>query len=282
MFGLKWGFCKPGSEQPVGHARHPIVLCFSGHDPSGGAGIQADIEAVAAQGCAAATVVTCLTVQDTGNVTRLSPVAPELVAEQARVLLADIRVDAFKIGLIGDSAVAEAIAAVVREHPDLPLVMDPILAAGGGAELAGPKLLSCIREKLLPRVTLLTPNSLEARRLSESRPLDRCAELLLAYGCKAVLITGGHEQGGEVRNRLYRRGQTPLTSNWPRLPHSYHGSGCTLASSIAALLARGHPLESAVEQGQAYTWQSLSRGWRAGGGQLLPDRLYACRPGSEK
>ena len=83
MFGLKWRFCKPGSKQPVEHPRHPIVLCFSGHDPSGGAGIQADIEAVAAQGCAAATIVTCLTVQDTANVTRLSPVTPELVAEQA-------------------------------------------------------------------------------------------------------------------------------------------------------------------------------------------------------
>ena len=262
----------------MGQARHPIVLSFSGHDPSGGAGIQADIETVAAHGCAAATVVTCLTVQDTGNVRLLSPVSAELVEQQARTLLADIPVRTIKIGLIGNAAVAAAIAGVLRDHPGIPVVLDPVLSAGGGAELAGPALLDSIRDQLLGRTALVTPNSQEARRLTGAHSLDECAEKLLAHGCAAVLITGGHEQEPSVTNRLYRPGRAPLASDWARLPGSYHGSGCTLASSIAALLASGCTLETAVQQGQEYTWQTLSHGWRAGAGQLLPDRLFAYRP----
>lgn len=264
----------------MSNPRYPVVLAFSGHDPSGGAGIQADIEAVAAQGCAAATVVTCLTVQDTTNVRRLLPVAADTVEQQARTLLADVPVKAIKIGLLGDASVAGAISAVLRDHPGIPLVLDPVLAAGGGAELAGPALLQTVRDDLLGQSTLVTPNSEEARRLSGGRTLDQCAGLLLDQGCGAVLITGGHEPGANVTNHLYRPAMATLSSHWPRLPGSYHGSGCTLASSIAALLACGHDVETAVRQGQDYTWQTLAHGWQAGAGQLLPDRLFACRPGA--
>lgn len=257
-------------------AKHPILLCFSGHDPTGGAGIQADIEAAAAQGCAAVTVITCLTVQDTDNVRELLPVGADSVSRQARTLLADLQVDAIKIGLIGNAEVAAAIIDIIAGLPQVPVVTDPVLAAGGGAELAGPKLLRIVRDRLLRLTTLVTPNSEEARRLTGGDTLDDCAGQLLDKGCGAVLITGGHEGGDSVTNRLYRPGLPVIASNWPRLQHSYHGSGCTLAASVAALIALDNPLETAVAQAQAYTWQALSRGRRPGRGQHLPCRLFAC------
>lgn len=260
----------------VASAKYPIVLCFSGHDPTGGAGIQADIEAVGAQGCAAATVITCLTVQDTGNVRQMLPVDAKTVSQQARTLLSDLHVDAIKIGLIGNAEVAAAVVDIIAGLPQVPVVTDPVLTAGGGAELAGPKLLQIVRDRLLGMTTLITPNSEEARRLAGRDRLDVCAEQLLDSGCGAVLITGGHDGGKSVTNRLYRPDLPVIASDWPRLPNNYHGSGCTLAASVAALIARGIPLETAVARAQAYTWQSLSRGWRPGRGQHLPDRLFAC------
>ncbi|HHH40367.1 MAG TPA: hydroxymethylpyrimidine/phosphomethylpyrimidine kinase [Sedimenticola sp.] len=254
----------------------PVVLSLSGHDPTGGAGIQADIEAISAQGCIATTVVTCLTVQDTENVHRLAPVAPDLVTAQGRTLLADIRVQAFKVGLLGSAEIAGAVAGLLRAHPDIPVVLDPVLAAGGGAGLADAALLDAIRSRLLPLATLVTPNSVEARRITGGDTPGACADRLLAYGCGAALITGGHEREPRVRNRLYRPGLPVVTHDWPRLPGGYHGSGCTLAASVAALLARGLDLEPAVAAAQESTWQSLSRARRPGRGQMLPCRIAPC------
>jgi hydroxymethylpyrimidine/phosphomethylpyrimidine kinase len=266
-------------------AHPPVVLSIAGHDPSGGAGIQADIEAITAQGCIATTVITCLTVQDTENIKRLVPLHPELVADQARTLLADIPVQAFKIGLLGNTAIADVVANLLADQPRIPVVLDPVLAAGGGAELAGRSLLEQIRTKLLPHTTVATPNSEEARRLTEEQSLEACAREILSYGCQGVLITGGHESERDVVNRLYRPGRNPVSRNWPRLPGSYHGSGCTLAASLAALLARGVPLEQAVAEAQAYTWNTLSHSYSPGRGQSIPCRFFksenkggSCKP----
>ena len=255
----------------------PVTLSISGHDPTGGAGIQADIETMSALGCIATSVVTCLTIQDTHNVQKLIPVDSELIETQVRALTADMTVSAIKIGLIGDEAIAEVIAGLLDDHPALPVVLDPVLAAGGGTDLAGARLLEKIHSRLLPRTTLLTPNSDEARRLSGKQELDSCAAALLAHGCGAVLITGAHESAPEVSNRLYRSGQPTITTSWPRLPYSYHGSGCTLASAVTALLALGRPLEEAVIEAQGYTWNALSHGFRPGRGQHLPDRYFEWR-----
>jgi len=254
----------------------PTLLTISGHDPSGGAGIQADIEAATANGCAATSVVTCLTVQDTRNLSEWAPIEPGLVNRQARTLLADIPIQAIKIGLLGNDSIAQIIGALLSDYPQIPVVLDPVLASGGGTELAGKTLLDSIRLQLLPHTTLITPNSLEARRLTGLEDLDACASKLLSLGCGAVLITGTHEKEREVSNRLYHCGEKSA-SLWPRLPGEYHGSGCTLASSIAAFLARGRPLEEAVLRGQEYTWKALSQGYRSGRGQLLPDRFFFSR-----
>lgn len=253
----------------------PIVLCFSGHDPSGGAGIQADIETIISHRCHAASIITCLTEQDSRNVKRLLPQRSEDIISQAQTLLDDFEVAAFKIGLIGSAEVASAIAQIVRQHPRIPLVLDPVLAAGGGSDLAGAALIAVIIEQLLPLTTLLSPNSLEARRLSGLEELSACAAKLLEFGVKNVLITGTHEDSDLVHNRLFMSEESRHeTFNWQRLPHSYHGSGCTLAAAAAALLAQGLDLFSAVSEAQEFTWESLQAAYRPGRGQHNPERLF--------
>ncbi|WKJ88961.1 hydroxymethylpyrimidine/phosphomethylpyrimidine kinase [Methylomonas montana] len=252
----------------------PIVLCFSGHDPSGGAGVQADIEAIVGHQCHAASVITALTEQDSRNVNKLIPQKPEDILNQAHTLLADFKVSAFKIGLIGDAGVAEAIAQVLRQHPSIPVVLDPVLAAGGGTELAGQQLIDVIVQQLLPLTTLLTPNSEEARRLSGQSDLADCGGFLQDNGAEYVLITGSHESSALVHNRLFMPDNLQETFNWERLPHSYHGSGCTLASATAALLAQGLDVFTAVSEAQEFTWQSLAAAYRPGQGQYNPDRLF--------
>jgi hydroxymethylpyrimidine/phosphomethylpyrimidine kinase len=249
-------------------------MTFSGHDPSGGAGLQADIETLASLGCHAATVATSLTVQDTRDVTALEPLAPELVVAQARAVLADMPVAAFKIGLLGSAAIARTLRVLLDENQDIPLVVDPITAAGGGTPLAGDDLVAAICD-LMPRVTVVTPNSVEAQRLAPGAgDRDACAARLLELGCRYVLVTGTHEATDAVTHSLYGRDGTVDTRTWPRLAHDYHGSGCTLAAAIAGLLARGLEPTDAVREAQAYTWKTLEHGHRPGRGQHLPDRLF--------
>jgi hydroxymethylpyrimidine/phosphomethylpyrimidine kinase len=164
------------------------------------------------------------------------------------------------------------------------LVLDPVLASGRGDELASDDMVMAMRELLLPQVTIITPNSLEARRLAQDDEdendmpdLNQCAERLLQMGCEYVLITGTHENTLQVVNSLYGTSGVLRTDSWRRLEGSYHGSGCTLASAIAAALANGLPLAEGVYEAQEYTWQSLKAGFRPGMGQFLPDRLFWAR-----
>ena len=256
------------------HPDRPIVLSIAGHDPCGGAGIQADIETLAALGCHAATVISSLTLQDSQNVHQVRTLPADWLEEQLEILFQDYPVACIKIGLLGDAETARMLGRVLRGRPKIPLVIDPVLAAGGGTPLATGQLIEALLEQLLPLATVITPNSPEARQLSGEQTLDACADRLLERGCEAVLITGTHEESGEVVNRLYRPNVPVTSESWPRLGHSYHGSGCTLASAIAAGLARGKPLQEAVSAAQAHTWNSLAAGWRPGHGQHLPDRFH--------
>lgn len=253
---------------------HPVVLCFSGHDPCGGAGIQADIETLASHRCHAASVITALTEQDSRNVKKLLPQRPEDVLSQARAVLADFEVKAFKIGLIGHHDTARAIDAILNEYPHVPVVLDPVLAAGGGTPVSDRQLIDAIVDLLLPRATVLTPNSQEARRLAGLEDLEQCGLNLLAKGCRYVLITGTHENSPSVGNRLYHDQRCLETYHWDRLPASYHGSGCTLAAAVAGLLAHGLTPEQAVYEAQEYTWNALQHGYLPGKGQHVPDRLF--------
>ncbi len=258
----------------------PAVLCFSGLDPSGGAGIQADIEALASHGCHACPVITATTVQDSRQVYSLYPGNADLAAEQARRVLEDMPVAAIKVGLIGSVPMAEAIAALAREHPAVPLVVDPVLASGAGDPLADAPLRQAVRDHLCPLTTVLTPNSEEARAMAPgAETLDDCARELLSRGCEFVLVTGTHEPGEQVINRFYGQGQHLEDFPWPRLPQVYHGSGCTLAASIAGLLAQGRDPMAAVHGAQEYTHQTLLAAYRAGHGQWFPNRLFWARGG---
>ncbi len=260
----------------------PVVLTFAASDPSGGAGMQADLLTLASMGCHPLSVITALTVQDTTGVEGILAIDADWVADQARALLEDMPVDAFKIGVLGSVENIAAIAEIVSDYPDVPLVLDPVLASGRGDELATDEMAHALRELLLPQTTILTPNSMEARRLAdiddEDEPtLFACAAKLIEAGCEYVLITGTHEATPQVVNTLYAKSGIVRTDTWARLPGTYHGSGCTLASAIAAMLANGLELPDAVREAQDYTWQALEKAYRPGMGQHLPDRLFWAR-----
>lgn len=243
----------------------PNVLAFAASDPTGGAGIQADVLTLAGLGCHPLTVLTALTVQDTHGVQRLQAVDAELVAEQANCLLAELPVAAFKLGVLGSAANAAVVADMLSARARVPVVLDPVLASGRGDALADGALLEALRARLAPLATVITPNSLEARALGG-------VDALLALGCRYVLVTGTHADTPEVVNTLHDARGVVREDRWPRLPASYHGSGCTLASAIAARLALGDAVPEAVRAAQDYTWHTLKRGFKPGSGQYLPRR----------
>jgi hydroxymethylpyrimidine/phosphomethylpyrimidine kinase len=235
-------------------------------------------------GCHSLSVVTAITVQDTAGVEDVLPLDAEWVADQARCVLEDMPVSVFKIGLLGSVEIIAAIAEIVSDYPEVPLVLDPVLASGRGDELANEEIIVAMRELLIPQTTVLTPNSLEARRLAQEDAdegdfpgLDECARRLLALGSEYVLITGTHENTPEVINTLYAQEGMVRSDRWQRLPGSFHGSGCTLASAIAATLANGLDVAEAVRDAQEYTWQALNAAYRPGMGQQIPDRLFWAR-----
>jgi hydroxymethylpyrimidine/phosphomethylpyrimidine kinase len=252
----------------------PVVLSFSGHDPSGGAGVQADIETLVSHQCHSASVITALTEQDSSNVKKLIVQDAEDILSQAFTLLADLEVAVFKIGLIGHHETARAIHYVLSQYPNIPVILDPILAAGGGTSLANDQLIRTIVDLLLPYATVITPNSQEARKLTGLGKLNDCGFALLKSGCPYVLITGGHESGSAVTNLLFSDDQLTETYSYNRLPNSYHGSGCTLSASIAALIAHGlRPLQ-AISEAQEYTWNCLQSAYKTGKAQYNPNRIF--------
>lgn len=267
----------------------PIVLTFAGSDPTGGAGLQADIMTLSSMGCHPLSVVTAITVQDSAGVEALFPVNADWVADQARALLEDMPVAAFKIGMLGSVENIAAIAEILSDYPHIPLILDPVLASGRGDELASEEIIAALTELLLPQTTILTPNSLEARRLAldediedDDPDLAECARRLVDAGSEYVLVTGTHETTPKVINTLYSDAGVVRADSWDRLPGSYHGSGCTLASAIAANLANGLDIPDAVRDAQEYTWQALAGGFRPGMGQHFPDRFFWARESEDE
>lgn len=271
---------RPTDERDPGFP--PIVLVFAATDPSGGTGLQADVLTLASMGCHPLSVVTALTVQDTLGVEAVQPIDSEWVADQARCLLEDMPVDAFKIGALGSVENIAAVAEILSDYPDVPLVLDPVLAAGRGEELPTDEMVQALTELLLPQTTILVANSLELRRLAETDDDDEpsvsaCANALVEAGCEYVLLTGTHEPSRDVVNTLYGKSGIVRTDSWPRLSGTFHGAGGTLAAAIAAMLANGLDMPEAVREAQDYTWHTLKKAYRPGMGQYLPDRLFWAR-----
>ena len=255
--------------------RRPCVLVFAGLDPSGGAGIQADIEAIAAMGAHALPIVTSLTVQDNDRVFSVHAVDAAIVRQQAQALMAKLSIAAIKIGIVGShdnvAVIAETILALRAGQPDLPVVLDPVLASGHGHALARENAVHML-EPLRSLATLITPNLPEAVALCDGAT---ALELQLAHLLRDtahVLIKGGHGAGDTVVNRWFN-GSKHRSWQWPRLPGEFHGSGCTLASAIAACLAQGQTMETALHDAQAITQHSLEKAYAIADGQLIPCRI---------
>ena len=251
------------------------VLVFAGLDPSGGAGIQADIQAISAAGAHALPLITALTVQTNQRVQAVHPVAATLLRAQAEALIAHgTRINAVKIGIVGNAANAGVIADIVDTlrgmQRDLPVVLDPVLASGHGDLLTQGDAVRALAP-LRQRATLITPNLPEARQLTSSDGLQQQAAELLQTAAN-VLIKGGHGSDRHVMNIwFYPHGQRAW--HWPRLSGEFHGSGCTLAAAIAARLAQGIALEAALDAAQHYTQGCLERAFSIADGQYIPDRI---------
>ncbi|MET3138642.1 hydroxymethylpyrimidine/phosphomethylpyrimidine kinase [Undibacterium sp. GrIS 1.2] len=260
--------------------QRPCVLVFAGHDPSGGAGIQADSEAIAAQGAHALTIITALTVQDNDRVFAVHAVNADIIRHQVRVLLKQCKIAAIKIGIVAHrvnaECIAELVAEIVQSRPgmsDIPVVLDPVLASGHGDTLLLGDAPEQVIQPLLKVATLITPNLPEAQRLCPATgDLVQQARQLLQFACRDVFIKGGHGTGTQVNNHWFADGHHQQWQ-WDRLPASYHGSGCTLASAIAGQLAAGAPMAEALENAQRYTQDSLAQAYAIAPGQLIPCRI---------
>ena len=184
--------------------------------------------------------------------------------------------------MLASAETVAVIAEIVSDYPEIPLILDPVLASGRGDEFANEDTLAAIRELLIPQCTVITPNTPELRRLvqdddEEGVGIERLSIRLIEMGCEYVLVTGTHESTPDVINTVFFEKGIVRSDTWQRLPGSYHGSGCTLASALAATIARGLDISEAAREAQEYTWQTLKFGFRPGMGQLVPDRLFWAR-----
>ncbi len=260
------------------------VLIAAGSDSGGGAGIQADIKAVSAMGAYAATAITALTAQNTRGVFGVMGVAPAFIQQQMRLVLDDIGADAVKTGMLGDGATIEAVAEVLEELKGaLPVVVDPVMVAQSGDALLQPEAVETLARRMLPLATLLTPNLPEAEKLlgraiPDVATMREAAQALLERGPKAVLLKGGHLTGESVTDVLAEPAGVVEFESLRIASNNTHGTGCTLASAIAAGLAQGMPLRAAVERARAYVQAAIrgAPGFGQGNGPL--DHLAGVTP----
>ncbi len=247
----------------------PTVLVIGGLDPSGGAGLTADIQTLSALGAHPAPVLSLITVQDTRRLWRAEPVGSELLLDQAEAVLNDCRVAAVKLGALGSAENGRAVVEFLERHADLLLITDPVLGATGGGRLTAAGLVQIYREKLIPRSLVATPNREEFEQLGGEAALERWREQGLGW----CLVTGGDAPGDRVVQWLYGgAGSRREIDVGPRREGQFHGTGCTLASAIAAALALGMGIEEALAVAERFVQQSLARAFSPGRGQALPGR----------
>lgn len=253
----------------------PTVLCFSGLDPSGGAGIQADIEAIGQSGAHAAIACTALTIQNSQQVFGFEASSKALLLAQANAVVGDLPIKAIKSGMLGTTDNIAALAEFLREHPDYLYVLDPVLVANSGGSLGNQETLVKAFIELIPLATIITPNTVELRALTAEQDIEKATAKLFEMGAKAVLVKGGHEDTPDyIRNTLYVNGEMIAESKCPRLEGEYHGSGCSLASFIAGRLALGDPLKIAVQHAETWLFGVLKNAETPiEGGQKIPKRF---------
>lgn len=253
----------------------PTVLCFSGLDPSGGAGLQADIEAIGQSGAHAAIACTALTIQNSQQVFGFEATSKQLLLAQANAVVGDLPIKAVKSGMLGTTDNIAALAEFLREHPDYLYVLDPVLVANSGGSLGNQETLVKAFVELIPLATVITPNTVELRALTGEDSLEQATQKLFEMGAQAVLVKGGHEDTPDyIRNALYVNGEMITESKCPRLAGEYHGSGCSLASFIAGRLALGDQLKIAVQHAETWLFGVLKNAETPiEGGQKIPKRF---------
>lgn len=253
----------------------PTVLCFSGLDPSGGAGLQADIEAIGQSGAHAAIACTALTIQNSQQVFGFEATSKQLLLAQANAVVGDLPIKAVKSGMLGTTDNIAALADFLREHPDYLYVLDPVLVANSGGSLGNQETLVKAFIELIPLATVITPNTVELRALTGEDNIEQATQKLFEMGAQAVLVKGGHEDTPDyIRNALYVNGEMITESKCPRLAGEYHGSGCSLASFIAGRLALGDQLKIAVQHAETWLFGVLKNAETPiEGGQKIPKRF---------
>lgn len=269
-------------QQPLRKIGTPIALTIAGSDSGGGAGVQADLRSFAAFGVHGTCAITAVTAQNTRRVAAIHVVPTTTLRAQLEAVLCDFRVGAIKIGMLATPALARTVAAVLSRCPRIPMILDPVLVATTGANLASTDLAAALRKHLLARADLLTPNIPEAERLLSctirtTKDMRAAAIALLDQGARAVLLKGGHLSGNEISDLLL----TKHGEHWfhqKRIRGESHGTGCSLSAAIAAGIARGDELEVAVEQAISFVHTALAAGYKPGKGALrVLDHLAAAR-----
>ncbi|EIM39590.1 MULTISPECIES: hydroxymethylpyrimidine/phosphomethylpyrimidine kinase [Acinetobacter] len=253
----------------------PTVLCFSGLDPSGGAGLQADIEAIGQSGAHAAIACTALTIQNSQQVFGFEATSKSLLLAQAHAVVGDLPICGVKSGMLGTTDNIAALAEFLAEHPEYFYVLDPVLVANSGGSLGDQATLVKAFTQLIPHATIITPNTVELRALTGEQDLELATQKLFAMGAKAILVKGGHEDTPDyIQNSLYIQGELVNQTRCARLEGEYHGSGCSLASFIAGRLALGDQLKTAVQHAETWLFGVLKNAETPiPNGQKIPKRF---------
>ncbi len=262
----------------------PLILTFGAADPIGAIGIQADLASFAAMGCHGLSVITSILIADTARIEDMQLVDADWVADQARVVLEDMPVAAFKVGAVGSIESVSVIAEIVSDYPDVPLILDPFLTSMPDQGQDSEDMLIAIRELLIPQTTLLVASAVELARLAETwrepssddtLPVD--AMRVIDMGCEYLFVTGTPGDVHDVTNTLFDDSGMVRKDTWQRLPGSFSGAGSTLSATIAAMLANGVEVPEAVFEAQEFTHAALTHAHRLGMGKLTPDRYFWAR-----
>jgi len=259
----------------------PLILTFGAADPVGAIGIQADLASFAAMGCHGLSVLTSILIGDTARIEDVQVVDADWVADQARVVLEDMPVAAFKVGALGSIENVSVIAEIVSDYPDVPLILDPFISAMPDQGQEGEDMLLAIRELLVPQTTLLLASAVELARFAETwrepsseDTLAVDAMRIIDMGCEYLFVTGTPSDVHDVANTLFDESGLVRRDTWQRLPGSFSGAGSTLSATIAAMLANGVDAPEAVFEAQEFTHAALANAHRLGMGKLTPDRYF--------
>ena len=255
--------------------KYPVVLSIAGSDSGGGAGIQADLKVMSALGCFGTTAITAVTVQNTLGVQGIHPVPVNIVTAQIKAVMDDLQPSAIKIGMVHSSELASSIAETLKSYPEIPVIFDPVMVATSGDRLIEADTVETFKQKLLPLAGLITPNLDEAALLAgmeicSIKDMKTAAIRIMRYGCKAILIKGGHLKGPNLFDfYMHHGGEEHLFGSSCIETQNTHGTGCSLSSAIAAHIALGHELVTAISKSKDYIHQAIEQGKdvRIGAGQ---------------